>query len=402
MARADRLPLRPILGGIIALPLLAACSAPIDVDLRGLGDGFSTAEAALAAAPRPAPDARGIITYPNYQVVVAQQGDTARSIALRLGIDAAALASYNGISADQVLRRDELIALPGPVPAAGAVAPVATDITAVATTALDRAGTVSTAPLPAAAAATAPAQPFVAAGPEPIRHQVQRGETAYSIARLYNVPVETIAAWNSLGPDLAVREGQQLLVPQGGAAASPPSAQSALTQPGAGTPTPVPPSAATPLPEEVPPPAAETGAAEAVEEAPAPSPAPDLGAEQTPVPAAASAYIYPVQGTIIREYSPGRNEGIDIGVPTGTEVRAAAAGTVAAITSSTEGFQIVVIRHADGLLTVYTHLEGLTVAKDQTVSQGQTIGRVKAGDPSFLHFEIREGTASRDPSDYLP
>ena len=112
--------------------------------------------------------------------------------------------------------------------------------------------------------------------------------------------------------------------------------------------------------------------------------------------------VYSVQGSIIREYSRGRNEGIDIGAPAGTDVKAAAAGTVAAITTDTAGIQIVVIRHDGNLLTVYTHLDNLTISRDDRVSQGQTIGKVQAGDPSYLHFEVRRGTESADPGEFLP
>lgn len=377
----------------VACLALSACTVPIDPDLRGLGEGFSTTEAAQNAAPRPQPDARGIITYPNYQVVVAQQGDTVRSIALRIGVNAEEVARYNAIAPDTILRAGELVALPSGVTVGGGTAPA--DVTTLASAAIDRAGDVTTTPLaPAAAPAPAPTPaPAPQSGTEPIRHQVQRGETAYSIARLYNVPVTAIAEWNGLGPDLAIREGQQLLVPPTADAPPPPTAT--LTQPGEGSPTPVPPSATTPLPEEVPPPA-NTPVAEEDE----PSVAPDLGAEQSAPPA--SQFVYPLQGPIIRDYVKGRNDGIDIGASPGAEVRAAAAGTVAAVTTNTEGIEIVVIRHADNLLTVYTHVTDLTIAKDQTVSQGQVIGRVRAGDPAFVHFEIRQGMDSLDPTTLLP
>lgn len=389
--------------GTAALALVAACGGePLDMDLRGFADGFSTTEAARAATERPAPDARGVISYPNSQVVVAQRGDTVRSIAGRLGLDAGEIARYNGIDPDAELRRDELVALPRRIPegpAAGlSSAPTSggLDVTTLAGAALDRAGTVTTAPLPAAAPAAAPTAPFGAADPEPVRHQVARGETAYSIARLYNVPVRDIAAWNGLGSDLAVREGQQLLVPLvGGTPPTPVAAPgpAETTAPGAGSPTPVPPSAAAPLPEAAPTPASAAPAASAV--------APDLGSQQTAA-AAEGRLVMPAQGAIIRAYAPGRNEGIDIGAPAGTEVRAADAGTVAAVTTNTEGIQIVVIRHANNLLTVYTHIDNLTVAKDDRVTRGQVIGRVRPGDPSFLHFEVREGMQSKDPAEFLP
>ncbi|TNC73763.1 peptidoglycan DD-metalloendopeptidase family protein [Rubellimicrobium roseum] len=387
----------------LALGALSACGGPIDTDMRSLGDGFSTTDAALNAMERPAPDSRGVISYPTYQVAVARQGDTVGTLAGRLGLSAEELAAFNGLAPDAPLRAEELVALPAPVAAPGTpMAPAApsTDLVSVASAAIDRAGPVSTTPLapvtpaavaPPAPTASAPAAPStgVPSGVEPIRHPVARGETAYSIARLYGVPVRTIAEWNGLGPDLAVREGQQLLVPPVPAAAPGPNVVAA---PGVGSPTPVPPSASEPLPDEEPP-------APAAEPEPAPVPQ-DLGAQQTET--ASAQLVMPATGSIIRDYAPGRNEGIDIGAPAGTEVRAADAGTVAAITTNTEGIQIVVIRHANDLLTVYTHVDSLTVAKDDRVSRGQPIGAIRAGDPSFLHFEVRRGMASQDPSAFLP
>jgi lipoprotein NlpD len=374
----------------VGLVALVSCAGLPDPDLRRLGEGFNTADAASTAAARPTPDARGVISYPTYQVAVARSGDTPRTIAARLGLNAEQLAAYNGIAPDSGLRPNEVLALPTRVPAGGG----STDVTTIAGAALDRAGDVTTTALQSTGAPAAPVQtpsPQPApASPEPIRHQVVRGETAYSIARLYGVPVNEVADWNGLGPDLAVREGQFLLVPQAGATRPPET----LTQPGVGSPTPVPPSASSPLPEEQPEPITS-------EANPPPEVAPDLGAEQT-TPARTSQMIAPVQGPIIRDYVKGRNDGIDIGAPAGTDVRAAAAGTVAAVTTNTDGIQIVVIRHADNLLTVYTHLDQLSVAKDATVSQGQVIGKVRAGDPSFVHFEVRRGMDSNDPNDFLP
>lgn len=385
-----------------SLLALAACGQPMDMDFRSLGDGFSTTDAALSAPGRPAPDARGIIAYPTYQVVVAQAGDTVSTIAGRLGFDAAELAAYNGIPADQPLRRDEIVALPRPVaaaiaqpavqPVAGqpgvAPAPLAPAAAAAAVTTTSLAPAAPPAPAAPAAAPVANVPP----GTEPVRHRVQPGETAYSVARLYGVPVRTVADWNGLGSDLAVREGQVLLVPPtAGAAAVPASATTPL--PGQGSTTPVPPSASQPLPAEEPTPPAEA------EAAPAAAPQ-DLGSQQTEAPSA--RFVRPADGAIIRDYAPGRNEGIDIGAAAGSEVRAADAGTVAAITTNTEGVQIVVIRHAGGLLTVYTNLDGLTVAKDDAVGRGEVIGRVRADDPPFLHFEVREGMSSKDPTEYIP
>jgi murein DD-endopeptidase MepM/ murein hydrolase activator NlpD len=42
-----------------------------------------------------------------------------------------------------------------------------------------------------------------------------------------------------------------------------------------------------------------------------------------------------------------------------------------------------------------------SVVKGDRVSRGQVIGKVRAGSPSFVHFEVRLGSDSVDPMDYL-
>jgi murein DD-endopeptidase MepM/ murein hydrolase activator NlpD len=127
-------------------------------------------------------------------------------------------------------------------------------------------------------------------------------------------------------------------------------------------------------------------------------PAADIGQAATKP---SGEMLMPTTGKIIREYAKGRNEGIDIGAPAGAPVKAAASGQVAAITRNDDNVQIVVIRHPDDLLTIYTHLDGLTISKGDAVSRGQTIGKVRVGQPSFLHFEIRQGFESVDPMLFL-
>jgi murein DD-endopeptidase MepM/ murein hydrolase activator NlpD len=109
----------------------------------------------------------------------------------------------------------------------------------------------------------------------------------------------------------------------------------------------------------------------------------------------------PVAGKVIRPFSKGRNDGIDIAAAAGTPVAAAADGTVAAVTKDTGQVPIVVIRHADGLLTVYAGIDKLTVAKGNAVKRGQQIAVVRAADPAFLHFEVRRGVDAVDPMGFL-
>ena len=116
---------RAILTGT-ALGLLAACDRPLDFDLRGnFGNTLDTAEASRQpVANRPAPDARGVISYPNYQVAVARQGDTVTDLANRVGVSPEELARFNGLRPADPLRPEEIVALPRrvaePSPATGA------------------------------------------------------------------------------------------------------------------------------------------------------------------------------------------------------------------------------------------------------------------------------------------
>jgi murein DD-endopeptidase MepM/ murein hydrolase activator NlpD len=261
------------------------------------------------------------------------------------------------------------------------------DIEAVAGAAIESAPSTT----PVATSALPPANTTaVQSGPEPVRHQVKRGETAYTVARLYQVSVKSLGEWNGLGSDFAIREGQYLLIPVANAAPPDQSAgNSAVTAPGTGSPTPTPPSAVTPLPEN------EVAAAEPVE-TPQTTLAPASQASNN-----SAAMIYPVQGRIIRGYSKGSNEGIDISAAPGTAVKAADDGTVAAITEDADQVPIIVVRHADNLLTVYANVTGIKVSKDERVRKGQDIAALRSGDAAYVHFEIRQGFDSVDPTPYL-
>lgn len=388
-----------VLGGALAL---SACqNSNMDWDLRS---GLNTSDAARTAAQaRPASDTHGVISYPGYQVAVARRGDTVGTVAARVGLGAGELASYNALNANDPLREGEVLALPKRVAAAdtgGALmggAAVGTaqsvDVSAIATSALDRAA-------PATPAAVTPVVTPTAAGTtgataaggaqQPVRHKVARGETAFSIARTYNVSAKSLADWNGLGPELAVREGQYLIIPTA-AGAAPPSAVAVTTVPGTGSPTPQPPSAKAPLPDEK-----TKSTTEAKKDVP---PSPEMGKQRSA--SSAAQFAMPASGSIIRGYVKKKNDGIDIGAAAGSPVVAAAGGTVAAITMDTQQTPIIVIRHDGNLLTVYAGVDAIKVKKGDAVKRGQQLASVRAGSPAFLHFEVRKGIESVDPMPYL-
>lgn len=387
MIEMRHLPRNLALGASLGLAV-AACDRPVDSDLRGaFGNAPSTTEAARGAvADRPEPDDRGIISYPGYQVAIARRGDTLARLATRIGANAEDLARYNGIQTGDPLRAGEVIALPtrvaepegGPIRSRDDV-----DIDTLAGEAIRRADQQSV--------QTSRLEPAKTAGIEPVRHRVERGETAFSIARLYDVSVRALADWNGLGSDFTVREGQFLLIPVA------PETRAArdieddnVTPPGSGSPSPTPPSASRPLPDE------ETQPASAPTQAVA---APDLGTERSAT--GAARMVVPVAGDIVRDYARGSNDGIDIAADPGAAVNAADAGTVAAITEDTNGVPIIVIKHTGNLLTVYSNVTGVAVEKGDSVSRGQKIAEIRRDGSAVLHFEVRDGFDSVDPSGYL-
>jgi len=354
---------------------LGACSGSsfggLDFDLRGSAGQLDTSEAARGAVgSAPQPDERGVISYPGYQVAVAERGDTVQTVAQRIGLPANELATHNALPLSVVLRQGEVLALPRRVSEPGQNTPGALDVLDIASTAIDRAD----------------GSPGLPAGDQPNRHQVAPGETAFSIARRYNVPVETLADWNGLGPNLSLRVGQFLLIPT--RAATEVAAVTVIETPGTGSATPLPPSSTQALPtEDVKP----------VVAAPTPEPLED---RQTAA-SDSSRLLMPVQGRIVRPFEKGKNEGIGIAANAGARVIAAEGGTVAAITRDTDQVPILVLRHENNLLTVYAGVEDVAVEKGDTVRRGEPIAVVRAATPPFLHFEVREGFDSVDPAPYL-
>ena len=379
-----------------AAVVIAGCSGPVDFDVRGgFGDAPSTAEAARTAtttANRPLPDTRGVISYPSYQVAVAKRGDTVNSLAARVGTDVTQLARFNGLQPGDTLRDGEIVALPNRVrePAGGPITPGAVDITTLAGSAIDAADASSSGNVTTSTLEPSPTgQPRGVSGVEPVRHRVARGETAFTISRLYQVSVSSLADWNGLGSDFSVREGQQLLIPVALAAPSDEPEKELIALPGVGAETPEPPSASKPLPDEDTVPASEPVETVA---------APDLS---EPDRASNAAMIMPVDGAIVREYAAGRNEGISISASPGTSVRAAASGTVAAITEDTNGVPIIVVKHQGNLLTVYSNIDKVAVRKGQSVSRGAKLAEIRSQGGTAMNFEVREGFESVDPGPYL-
>lgn len=349
---------------LLLTTVLSACDNKLTIPSLGLRTDKT--ENTTPAISRPLPDDRGVITYETYQVMVAKTGDTIGSMSKRVGLSAEELARHNGLRVDHPIRAGEVLALPKNVGGRVVASPSGWSPEIAATA-------ITSAPI-ATGGGIGGSQPSVGRPNEPLRHRVVEGDTAYSIARLYNVSVTSLASWNGLGPDLGVRLGQEMIIPVAD------TTQIAATQP---TTTPTP----TVLPTTT---------------TPTPTPTP---VSTPPATASSGKFMAPVDGSIIRNYSPSgsnKSDGIDYSVPAGSSVRAAADGKVALVSESNGNLgTIVLIRHANGIITIYGRVSGVTVAKGDSVTRGQTIGVVAQNATPSMHFEVRKGSEVVDPNPYL-
>ena len=118
---------------------------------------------------------------------------------------------------------------------------------------------------------------------------------------------------------------------------------------------------------------------------------------------------WPVRGRVISNYGQSdgakNNDGIDIAVPTGSPIKAAENGVVIYAGDGLKEFgNTVLVRHEDGLVTVYGHASELRVSRGDNVRRGQEIalaGMSGATDTPKLHFEVRKDSVPVDPKTYL-
>jgi len=134
---------------------------------------------------------------------------------------------------------------------------------------------------------------------------------------------------------------------------------------------------------------------------------PSIALAAGPIRGGSSGIIWPVNGPVVSGFGMrwgSMHEGVDIAVPTGTPIRAAASGTVA-IAAPTGGYgNYTCIDHGGGLSTCYGHQESFAVSGGQRVSQGQVIGYSDCTGHCLgphVHFEVRINGTAVDPMGYL-
>ncbi|AOJ69204.1 MULTISPECIES: peptidoglycan DD-metalloendopeptidase family protein [Burkholderia] len=201
-------------------------------------------------------------------------------------------------------------------------------------------------------------------------YRVERGDTLSKIARANRQPVANIVRWNQITNPDAIEVGQVLRVAPPPGAASSSGATSASRSPSRPAPS-----------------------------SPATSSAPSVK------PASNISLVWPAAGNVIRSFDGSKSKGVDIANTAGTPIVAAAAGTVVYAGNGLRGYgNLLIVKHNADFLTTYAHNRALLVKEGQTVAQGQKIAEMgdTDNDRVSLHFELRYGGRSIDPSRYLP
>jgi murein DD-endopeptidase MepM/ murein hydrolase activator NlpD len=118
-------------------------------------------------------------------------------------------------------------------------------------------------------------------------------------------------------------------------------------------------------------------------------------------PGAEERFRWPLRGAILQGFKSGESDGVDIAAPAGEPVHAAADGICIAANDEMATYgKLVVIRHADGYVTVYADMSELDVKEGDHVRRGQVIA--KSGESGGaasprLHFELRKDGKAMDP-----
>jgi murein DD-endopeptidase MepM/ murein hydrolase activator NlpD len=300
------------------------------------------------------------------QTVVVQQGDTLYALGNRYGIPASSISQANSLPANASLTPGQRIVIPSYR---------------------------GQAPKPVAAAPQKP-KPVVQTARSGGSHTVKPGETLFSIARTYKITATELAQHNQIGLDHRVAMGEKIAIPGEGrtAQAAPRPAEQAKVQPLV-------------YRKE------ETQQQAAAEPAPQTQKATYTAAEPAaPVASGGTDFRWPVRGRVISGFGAKpngqTNDGVNISVPEGTEIKAAEGGVVAYAGNELKGFgNLVLIRHAGEWVTAYAHASEIMVKRGDVVRRGQTIARSgKSGSVTTpqLHFEVRRGASPVDPMDHLP
>ncbi|HDZ72290.1 MAG TPA: M23 family metallopeptidase [Aurantimonas coralicida] len=244
---------------------------------------------------------------------------------------------------------------------------------------------------------------------------VESGDTLLSIARRTGASVSNIKRANGLD-DSTIRIGQTLTVPGANVAAT--KVASVEAKAAAPTKEVAKPRTESAAPEPYTPPATAEKAARPSAETASKQSQPTTTVSQeveskvaaiAPDATGISQFRWPVQGRVISRFGEKvgsrRNDGLNISVPRGTPVKAAENGVVIYAGDGLKEFgNTVLVKHDDGLVTVYGHADSISVERGAKVKRGQEVAKSgMSGDTDVpvLHFEVRKNSAPVDPTKFL-
>ena len=268
-------------------------------------------------------------------------------------------------------------------------------------------------------------------------HVVQKGDTLYSIAKVYDIDYKDLAAWNNIENPGAINVGQQLIVSsptlmtKPSVFALPDSEPSPTVQQSIPEATSIsneeptsaisllkaePKSLKLPYSEQaisqlqksenILPTAIENANANSNNEKPAEpnNTSAIITSTETVRDNGGIGWIWPTEGRVSSHFSES-TKGMDISGKTGQPVLASAAGKVVYSGTGLRGYgQLIIIKHNSTYLSAYAHNNKLLVKEGQTVSRGQKIAEMGNTDSKLvrLHFEIRKNGKPVDPLKHLP
>jgi len=237
-----------------------------------------------------------------------------------------------------------------------------------------------------------------------VYHQVEPGQTLYSISKTYNIEETYLARINGIPNPTQLRIGTRIFIPGATTTKYVPATvprhnlavkEVPKTKVEATTRTSIPKSKARPKPK------ANTK--------PIVSIPPKYQITHSKLSKVNVKLHWPLRGKILRAFGQsgkGGGKGLEIAAKDGTKVSAAAAGKVIYSGDGVQGFgHLMILQHENDVFTVYGFNSINYVKQGQFVSQGEKIassGRPPSGEDGRLHFEVRIGKQAVDPILYLP
>lgn len=207
-------------------------------------------------------------------------------------------------------------------------------------------------------------------------HQVDQGDTLYSIAWRYDLTVDVLAQINQLGDPYVIKQGQILhLDPQSSHQQQSSSTVKTIVD------------------------KAQTVGRQIVKIVKKP-----IASSSQVKPSMATqdfTWQAPVQGKVVEEFNPKQlRKGLVYEAKGGASVRPIGKGVVVYAGDGLRDYgKLVIIKHSSDLLSAYGHNQSILVSEGQAVEYGDSIS--KLGSSGRLYFEIRKDGKPVNPKRYL-